>query len=1147
MCFVLVLSIFGGLGFAGHDVSEPTFTLDTEITIGRMTIDTALGEPAMPDEYKIDSYSTETGVYLVQFNQYTEPWMLEFLENLGITDYQHINRNTYRIEMPVAIEGEVRELSYVQWLGIYQPYYKMDDEVWGSTGQITIEIELTKTGDVEHITHVVKSYGGVVENVIDDLVKIVRVTIDANVLPIISAEPTVTWMFMYHPPQTHMNLIRQSAYTGAVTAYTGGFTGSGMLGQVKDNGCDMNHPELDNVLYTQGSVSSEAHGTCTSGIVFAQGDTPNARGMMPEAEGCFSDWNEGRTVSINALEAGFFGSDPGQFESNSWSSGTLNGLYTSYTYQDDTAIDNNPHIIMLYAMGNGNDGTDWGDMTQDAALKNGLGIGAIWHHDTADMSDDEWHASGWGNTPSRGFSADSRLKPDLCGAFDWIYTIDEDPGGYVSGAYYDNFGGTSGATPMVAGQVGLAYEMFMENYFGNNPGGSRPYASTVKALMIADAYQYPNFLSDADRHEQGWGSADIENVYNLGASGHYMRDCQESVSAGGLETYYVTPNGGGTPLKISLAWTDPPAASSTGSGRALINNLDLTVIAPDNTHYYGNNGLDNDLWSDSGTGTNYWDNGLPAYMDGYNNVENVFIESPMAGMWTIEVSGRTGDVPQGPQAFSLVASGAQEYVPGNPPTVTLTDPNGGENWEVGSFHDITWTMSDTEDPSTALEVTLDYSTNGVTYPYNIITDQTGFGSSGVYPNWQIPNTPSGTCRVRITVRDTASSTDSDESNGVFTIYSDAPAVNAVSPDVGDSLPGGGAWEITWTASAGSFPLVANPISIYYSASATGPWTPIASNEPNDGTYDWNPVPTFNGNYYIRITADDTGGHTGEDINGPFEIDSSTPAPPSNPRAEISGLNVMIYWDPSPSSDIDHYEVYYNLNTWDPTGASYASFLDSGGPGTSVQHTGVGSNNANSYFYQVKAVDEVGHLSSGTTRQAAKLGSTQSTFANPTGWFLMGSSLVQSDTSIAHVIQGQGLPASMDCLRSYETPTDYWPINIPTAPSSINTLTDITDEMGFWMHVSGNTRFVTAGYIEDKTITLNAGWNMVAYPFAERTMTTASIATHLSSNCPNYAEMLIADHTQPYQLVTPVGTESIAHNYGIWIRVTADTTWTVTNY
>ena len=46
------------------------------------------------------------------------------------------------------------------------------------------------------------------------------------------------------------------------------------------------------------------------------------------------------------------------------------------------------------------------------------------------------------------------------------------------------------------------------------------------------------------------------------------------------------PSGSGGPLRITLAWADYPGAAN--ASRALVNNLDLEVIAPGGVHYWGN-------------------------------------------------------------------------------------------------------------------------------------------------------------------------------------------------------------------------------------------------------------------------------------------------------------------------------------------------------------------------------------------------------------------------------------------------------------------------------------------------------------------------------------------------------------------------------
>jgi hypothetical protein len=251
----------------------------------------------------------------------------------------------------------------------------------------------------------------------------------------------------------------------------------------------------------------------------------------------------------------------------------------------------------------------------------------------------------------------------MLGPFDWIYTVDRQGGaGYAGGDYYADFGGTSGATPNVAGCSGIAYEMYQENFFDNNPGGAWPYSNTIKALMIADAYQYPMGVNGIDRDVEGWGTPDMENMYNLGPTYHVIEEYPQALNAGDSWSRSVFADGI-NPLKITLAWIDPAAPPSTGTGRALINNLNLRIQSPGGTVYWGNNGLYADIWSASGTGANYWYDGTapgPNYADNLNNVENVFVQNPTPGLWTVEVTGQVGDVSQGPQDFSVVASGAQD-------------------------------------------------------------------------------------------------------------------------------------------------------------------------------------------------------------------------------------------------------------------------------------------------------------------------------------------------------------------------------------------------------------------------------------------------------------------------------------------------------
>ncbi len=105
----------------------------------------------------------------------------------------------------------------------------------------------------------------------------------------------------------------------------------------------------------------------------------------------------------------------------------------------------------------------------------------------------------------------------------------------------------------------------------------------------------------------------------------------------------TTPPSAGGPFRIILAWTDYPAELT--AAKALVNDLNLEVIAPDGTHYYGNQGLYSGGQCLAG---GKW--------DACNNVEGVIIPSASDGAYTVIVHG--ANVPQGgSQPFALVASG----------------------------------------------------------------------------------------------------------------------------------------------------------------------------------------------------------------------------------------------------------------------------------------------------------------------------------------------------------------------------------------------------------------------------------------------------------------------------------------------------------
>jgi uncharacterized membrane protein len=612
------------------------------INMKAATFDPLISEPEFPPNL---SYDKPGDYYLLQCKDSIQSqWVLQ-LQNLNAVIFGYIPDFTYLLYMNFETAEKVFQLPFVRWIGVYHPAYKLPEDLLEKKGDIDLDVVIfpNKKDNLNSVSEKLEDMKGTIINGIDN--NIIRVKIDAQKIRDIAFIPEVEWIDEYTEPVALMNHVR--AFTGAETVYIDGFDGTGIVGEVKDNGIDETHPDfVGQLIGTDGNPSDGDHGTACFGIVFSSGaNEADATGMMPGGEGVFCDWGVGRKQSINNLVNNW----GGVFQSNSWHiTGQTDGTYNSNSRRNDEAVFEND-VSMLYAAGNSNNGVYPSSISTDAAAKNIITVGAVYHYNDEIKSNDQWVNWGPGATPSQGPASDGRIKPDLAGVFDMIYTTDSVDGdgedGYASGNYYSNFGGTSGATPIVAGAAGIAYQMYKEDFFGNNPSGSLPAASTIKALLIADAHQYEFF--QANRFQQGWGLVDLENTYEIGKN-HFIVDQDVNLQTGQYINYTVAPTFDG-PIKISLVWTDVPG--TTSSSQHLINDLNLQVTDPDGFEYLGNYGLDNSKWSQIGGSA-----------DSINNVENVFIENPNPGKWTISVYAQNialdGNVgtPQIDQHFSIVAS-----------------------------------------------------------------------------------------------------------------------------------------------------------------------------------------------------------------------------------------------------------------------------------------------------------------------------------------------------------------------------------------------------------------------------------------------------------------------------------------------------------
>lgn len=618
------------------------------------TIETLYGsfDPSRAQAPVHPSLKAKSGAqtYFVQFvTQPLEEYRQE-IRQAGGTIWTYFPHQAYVVRMDAAAKSLVKAMPFVRAVAAFDPGLKLSPELssalvsgklptqryyisvfkWGPDHKAAVALQIELLGGKVHPT--------------EDPGYLMQATLDAAQLRAVLGMDEVCFVDPWSPPQDDMNVVRQVGGANFLQT-TLGFTGQGVRGEVMDGNVLSTHADfqLNPILFHSSGSGSMTHGTPTTGIVFGTGTAnPTGRGMLPAGQPIFAGYQtfgNRFTHTQQLLSSPYYAC----FQSNSWGS-TLTTLYNSVSQEMDDILFRNDITIFQSQSNTGNQSS-----RPQAWAKNIISVGGVYHLGTESRTDDRWNGGA-----SIGPASDGRIKPDLAFFYDQIYC----PYSTNSTSYTSTFGGTSAATPMTAGYAGLFFQMWHNGIFGNPATGAtvfdnRPKAPLVKAMLANRAYRYAftGTTADLSRFKQGWGTADVTNIYNARNKMMLINE-RDALMNLQTKTYRVWVPAGEPEFVASMAYLDPPQVPNATIHR--INDLSLKVTAPNGSVYWGNNGLTAGNVSTVGGSANTRD-----------TLECVIVPSPQSGVWTVQViaseinQDARLESPEVDADFALVVTGVQ--------------------------------------------------------------------------------------------------------------------------------------------------------------------------------------------------------------------------------------------------------------------------------------------------------------------------------------------------------------------------------------------------------------------------------------------------------------------------------------------------------